>query len=91
MTVQGTAGAPSKGKTTGTRKWSVVTETIDSGDTITVDGDVIGGAVFARTDSAGIFASVTGVSGDTVTVETVVASDGSSSTGDDVTVVALTE
>jgi len=91
MTVEGSTQNPSAAHSTGEKNWSVVTETIDSGGSITMDGDVIADAAFATTDTAGVVAHVTGVSGADVTVETL--SDvggGTTSTGDSVTVIALT-
>lgn len=89
MTVEGSTQNPSASHATGEKNWSVVTETVDSGDTITMDGDVL--FAMAQTDSAGFVAHVTNTDGADVTVETLDTSDGSTSTGDDVTVLALTE
>lgn len=90
MAIEGSTQNPSASHSTGTKNWSVVTETVDSGDSITMDGDVV--FAMAQTDSTGVVAHVTGTSGSDVTVETLSDVSGdTTSTGDDVTVIALTE
>jgi len=91
MAIEGSTQNPSAANSTGEKNWSVVTSTIDSGGTITMDGDVIADAAFATTDTAGVVAHVTDVSGADVTVETLIdVGAGTTSAGDSVTVIALT-
>lgn len=89
MTSVGSLENGASAKSTGTSAVSVITETIDSGDSITVDGTVLGGAAFAQTSASGSVAYVTSVSGADVTVEVINTDTASTITGTEVTVMAI--